>query len=413
MPRSGGNQGRSPLPLRRRSGNAPRPLSAAVLCLVALTALGVLPTTASADVNSDQNQITALEQKVAQQGAEVQDLVANYNQDLIAEALASNRVVAAQARLAGDQQIQNQDMVVLRAIALSTYISDGQDNSSLAIFSDASADALSAQQEYSRIANNTLRNAVDAVTADVRQTQLTEAQLRAAEAQAQANLDAAAAAKNSAQAALAQDDSLLAQVKGNLAVLLEQQQQREQAEEQALAAAQVASNPVDVKYTPSPGSYVNPLANITDLTPERVDQGVDYHGYGPIDAIGDGQVLSTSNSGWPGGTFIAYKLTDGPADGLVVYAAEDIEPLVSVGQTVAAGQTIGTMYEGPDGIETGWSNPSGDGDTMARDYGQFNGSNSTAFGANFSQLLASIGAPPGVMQNEPPTGSLPPNWPQW
>jgi hypothetical protein len=129
--------------------------------------------------------------------------------------------------------------------------------------------------------------------------------------------------------------------------------------------------------------------------------------------VGDGRVISTSNGGWPGGTFIAYKLTDGPANGLVVYAAEDIDPAVTVGQTVTPNTVIGTMYEGPDGIETGWADPSGNGVTMARDYGQFNGSNSTAFGNNFSQMLASLGAPPGVLATNPPTGSLPPNWPRW
>jgi hypothetical protein len=71
------------------------------------------------------------------------------------------------------------------------------------------------------------------------------------------------------------------------------------------------------------------------------------------------------------------------------------------------------MYEGPDGIETGWSDPSGQGYTMAHDYNQFDGANSTAFGDNFSQLLASLGAPPGVLQNTPPTGTLPTGWPTW
>ena len=51
--------------------------------------------------------------------------------------------------------------------------------------------------------------------------------------------------------------------------------------------------------------------------------------------------------------------------------------------------------------------------TMAHDYGQFSGSNSTAFGDNFSQLLQLLGAPGGVLQNSPPTGSLPPSWPRW
>ena len=414
MPRKGGSQGRR-LFYRdtwraRRTGAC---LAVGAVACALVSSVGLLASRASADVSSDQTQITALEQKIAQEGAQVQNLVAAYNEDLIQEALAANRVVAAQTRLAADQQSEDQAMSVLRTIALGTYISDSQNNSALAVFSSASASDIAAQQEYSQIANQTLRDAVDAVAIDVRATQQSESQLRAAQSQAQSNLDAAAAAKNAAQAELTKDDALLSQVKGNLAALLVQQQQQQQAEEEALAQAQAAANPVNVTYKPSPGTYVNPVANIADLAPERVDQGVDYRGYGPFTALGDGQVLSTSNSGWPGGTFITYKLTDGPGAGLVVYAAEDIEPLVSPGQRVAAGQTIGTMYEGPDGIETGWADPSADGNTMAKDYGQFNGSNSTAFGANFSQLMAALGAPAGVMQNQPPTGNLPPDWPQW
>ncbi len=415
MPSQGGDQGS-----RTRLCSRPRRTRAVGALLVAGALLGavvpavaLLPGSASADVSSDQTQITALEQKIAQEGAQVQNLVAAYNRDLIQESLAANRVVAAQARLAADQQTESKDMGVLRSIALSTYISDSQDNSTLSIFSAATPSAVAAQHEYSQIANQTLRDAVDAVSLDVKATQQSEAQLRAAQAQAQDALDAAVAAKDAAQGELSKDDALLAQVKGNLAALLVQQQQQQQAEEQALALAQAAANPVNVKFAPSPGSYVDPLANISHLGADRVDQGVDYRGYGPITALGDARILSTSNGGWPGGTFITYKLADGPAAGLVVYAAEDIEPLVQPGQTVAAGQTIGTMYEGPDGIEIGWADPSGDGNTMAKDYGQFNGSNSTAFGANFAQLLAYLGAPPGVMQNSPPTGSLPPGWPQW
>ncbi len=164
---------------------------------------------------------------------------------------------------------------------------------------------------------------------------------------------------------------------------------------------------------PSPGSYSNPLRSVQALYPERVDQGVDYSGYGPIYAIGDGVVLSVTNSGWPDGTFIAYRLTDGPAAGLTVYAAEDILPSVTIGEQVTSSTVLGTMFEGPNGIETGWASYAGTGATMAWGAGQFGGSNSTAFGYNFSQLLSSLAAPPGVLQNDPATGNLPPEWPQW
>ena len=152
---------------------------------------------------------------------------------------------------------------------------------------------------------------------------------------------------------------------------------------------------------------------MTALSSERIDQGVDYRGFGPIYAIGDGVVLSTVNGGWPGGTFIAYRLTNGPANGLVVYAAEDIQPSVQIGQSVTSNTVLGQVYAGPTGIETGWADPSASGDTMARTYGQYHGGNSTAFGYNFSRLLQSLGAPGGVLQTNPPTGSLPSGWPSW
>jgi hypothetical protein len=151
---------------------------------------------------------------------------------------------------------------------------------------------------------------------------------------------------------------------------------------------------------------------VSGLSPERIDQGVDYTGFGPIYAIGDGVVLNTVSGGWPGGTFIAYQLRDGPANGLVVYAAEDIQPSVEVGQTVNSGTVIGQVYEGPTGIETGWANPAALPDTMARDYGQFDGSDSSAFGYNFSQFLQTLGAPGGIIEGTV-HGEVPASWPRW
>ena len=102
-----------------------------------------------------------------------------------------------------------------------------------------------------------------------------------------------------------------------------------------------------------------------------------------------------------------------PLSGLVVYVGEDVEPAVQVGQTVTSSTLLGRMYAGPDGIETGWADPTALGNTMARTYQQFDGSNSTAFGSNFSQFLQSVGAPGGIPQNNPPSGQLPPSWPRW
>jgi hypothetical protein len=178
-------------------------------------------------------------------------------------------------------------------------------------------------------------------------------------------------------------------------------------------APPTTSPPTTLPAPPPPSGYANPLRSLAALYPERIDQGVDYSALGDIYPIGNGVVLNTVNGGWPNGTFITYQLQDGPAAGLIVYAAEDIQPLVQVGQEVTPSTPLGVVFEGGSGIETGWAAPPGNGYTMAAEAGQFDGSNSTAFGANFSQLLVSLGAPGGILQNNPPTGSLPAGWPTW
>ena len=434
MPRSGGIWYPHARPGRRRkSRRLCRPLVGAVILVevigAALTATVVLPARASADANSDRAQVAQLGSRIAQDGALVQHLVVSYDQAQAHEAAVTAQLDVAHAHLGADKRAEARATGVLRQLALNSYMSGASDNLTLAMFDTGDMTALATEEQYAQVATEGLGNAIDAVKVDAQRAQAAAVQLQSAQSQAQASVQQLAGARQAAQTALTRDDTLLSKAQGNLQALLaaeaRQRQAAEEAEEEAMAAqaaaraaaqaaAQAAtSHPVDVTFNPSPGSYTNPLRAVNALTSERIDQGVDYSGYGPIYAIGDGVVLSTVNSGWPGGTFISYRLSNGPAGGLVVYAAEDIDPMVAVGQSVTAGTVLGAMYEGPDGIETGWADQSGDGTTMAINAGQFSGANSTAFGSNFSQLLATLGAPPGIQQNEPPTGSLPPGWPTW
>lgn len=163
--------------------------------------------------------------------------------------------------------------------------------------------------------------------------------------------------------------------------------------------------------------YLNPLRRATGILSQRIDQGVDYdaNGGSPLYALGNGMVVSVYNSGWPNGVFIAYRLTDGPAQGHYVYAAEDLVPHVAVGQSVTSSTVIGTFEAGADGgydIETGWADGSVLGNSLAHTYGQWDDYDSTAFGQNFSRLLVSLGAPGGVLEGTV-QGSLPAGWRTW
>jgi hypothetical protein len=168
--------------------------------------------------------------------------------------------------------------------------------------------------------------------------------------------------------------------------------------------------------TPIPPVYQNPLRSITGLVLERVDMGADFGGTGPIYAIGNAVITNAtaSNAGWPGGGWVTYKLTSGPAAGLQVYVAEDVTPAVSVGQTVTSGTVVANMYNGGDGIETGWAMPNGfSAESQLPVAGAVSGGGPfpTEVGLNFDALLQALGVPAAPNFSQSGYGVLPSNYP--
>jgi murein DD-endopeptidase MepM/ murein hydrolase activator NlpD len=161
--------------------------------------------------------------------------------------------------------------------------------------------------------------------------------------------------------------------------------------------------------------YQNPLREVSGLVPERVDMGVDFAGAGPVYAIGAGVVIQAKGccSGWPGGGWITYQLTDGPAVGEVVYLAEDVSPDVQAGQKVAPGTVIAHMYVGSDGIETGWAMlDSGSAESQLAEAGGIGGAGPfpTAIGMNFEDLLRALGVVAAPNSGDSTFGIVPPRY---
>jgi murein DD-endopeptidase MepM/ murein hydrolase activator NlpD len=164
------------------------------------------------------------------------------------------------------------------------------------------------------------------------------------------------------------------------------------------------------------GGYLNPLRSVSGLTPERIDQGVDFDGSGPVYALGAAVITNATggSSGWPGGGWITYQLTDGPAAGLMVYVAEDVTPAVQVGQHVSPSTVIGYMVAGREGIETGWAQPTGlSAESQLPEAGGIGGLGPfpTRIGVNFDELLQSLGVPAAPNFTQPASGLLPANYP--
>jgi murein DD-endopeptidase MepM/ murein hydrolase activator NlpD len=161
----------------------------------------------------------------------------------------------------------------------------------------------------------------------------------------------------------------------------------------------------------APSGYLDPFRAVTGLVPERIDEGVDFIGSGPVYAIGNAVITNAGeNAGWPGGGWITYRLTDGPDAGLMVYLAEDVTPTVQAGQHVTASTVIAMMWNGGDGIETGWAQSTGvSAESELPEAGGIGGAGPfpTMVGANFDQLLQLLGVPAAPNATEPAYGVLP------
>jgi hypothetical protein len=154
-------------------------------------------------------------------------------------------------------------------------------------------------------------------------------------------------------------------------------------------------------------AYVNPFSRATDLVPERIDMGVDYSGRGPIVALGDVKVTyaTADDPGWRycgAAGAITLQLLDGPDQGRDIYITEGVDPSVTTGQTVTAGQTI-AEFAGAGCIEIGWSAVAEGAapeaaalSQQAQGPNEDPGDNLTYCGNSMSELLASLGAPPGL-----------------
>lgn len=150
--------------------------------------------------------------------------------------------------------------------------------------------------------------------------------------------------------------------------------------------------------------YVNPLRRATGIHLMRTDQGVDYFADAgsPILAIGRAEVTrADTNSGWPGGGVVHYKLLDGTHKGARIYVAEYIYPAVKVGEIVYAGQVVARFTRSASsgvGIEMGYLGHGTTWNPCASDKSGVE----TASGKAFARFLRSLGC--HTLQ-DPGTGS--------
>lgn len=143
----------------------------------------------------------------------------------------------------------------------------------------------------------------------------------------------------------------------------------------------------------TPGSYVNPFSRAKNLAPERIDMGQDFamQPGSYILAPGKSRVLGIVPNWFDGQPYLGLQLVDGPDAGKTYYLAEQINPLVKPGDTVAAGQPIATYAPVGTGIEMGWAGVKNWRSTLAQETTGYREGQETAAGISFHNFLQSLG----------------------
>ena len=141
--------------------------------------------------------------------------------------------------------------------------------------------------------------------------------------------------------------------------------------------------------------YTNPFEKATGLVWERTDQGVDaaMTSGSPLLSFAPSKVIMIVPDFYAGQPAIVSEITAGPLAGKWWYFSEQIQPTVSPGQTVNAGQVVATFAPSGTGIEIGWWEPNG-GYPLGHD--RLRGGLATNAGGDFRYLLQALGANPGT-----------------
>lgn len=138
----------------------------------------------------------------------------------------------------------------------------------------------------------------------------------------------------------------------------------------------------------SASGYTNPISGATI---GRTDMGVDasMKAGAPIRALGDSKVVAIQPNWYKEQPKVVFQLLSGPQKGKFYYIAEAINPNVRVGQTVRAGQQVGSYNPNGTGLELGWN--SGPGQTLAQATTGYTEGQVTPAGQSFRNLLNNLG----------------------
>jgi cell wall-associated NlpC family hydrolase len=207
----------------------------AVVTVLSGTVLGLARSAAGDSISDAKAKAAAIESQLSQAQNEMSALSQQYDEAKFHLSQINSSIATTQANIANDEKQVAKDKATLSKAAVANYMSNGSAAAQNPIFSGNEA-TLGATTMYNKIAEGDISLAVDNLHTAESQLNAQQNQLQGEQTQAQNQVSVEQNAVTQNQQAIQQQSQALAQEQGQIAQLIQKQEQAE-----AAAAAQAAS----------------------------------------------------------------------------------------------------------------------------------------------------------------------------
>jgi cell wall-associated NlpC family hydrolase len=214
-------------------------LSATLVGTFGLSLVGPAPVAGAASISGDQAQISSLESEIATEGAKIEALSNQYDQAQGQEQAIAAQLAAAKAKLVATRAKEAASRSAMEQDAVQSFVNDSSATELTAIFESSTSNYI-IRSAFLHSAVGSLSGAVASYQSEQRAVSAASDALKAQQAAMQAKLRQLSSDEAAAQALTNQENTQLANVKGNLQGLLAAAHAAEVAREQAAAAAEAA-----------------------------------------------------------------------------------------------------------------------------------------------------------------------------
>ncbi len=206
---------------------------------------------AASPLSLEQAKAAQIEAEIQQTGQEIGALDQRYEAALATKAALDRQVASTEAQIARSLTKVAGDKVVLHKAAIEAYVSGGTSAATDALFSSSQTSAMDSSV-YNQVVTGDLDTSMDVLHTAVGQLDAQRQTLRSEDAEAARAVATARDAYESAQTLETQEEAALAQVKGQIATLIDQQQAAERAVQEATARTEITAAAEQPATAPPP-----------------------------------------------------------------------------------------------------------------------------------------------------------------